>query len=201
MTTQNTTQSFDEVVNRMKIHGMKLPPTHIHISIQNAKQVLWNALKYFLSLENKKAEWLTEYEEVANWLSDNAGRGLFMFGNCGRGKSLLGRIVIPAILLKYQRIVTSVYEANEMNKDIDAVIGKKIISLDDIGTEEVSVKFGERRLAFAEIIDSVEKNGKLLIVSTNLSGDKIRERYGDRIVDRIHSTMTQVNFNGKSFRR
>ncbi len=185
----------------MKSCGMKIPKGRFHITIPNAKQVLESALKYFIGLEGKQAVWLPEYDEIANWLSENDGRGLFMFGNCGRGKTVLGKYVIPAIILKYNRFVISTFDMNEVNKDIDKVLEKHLVSIDDVGTESMSVKFGEKRLAFPEIIDSVEKQGKLLIVTTNLTGNEIRARYDDRVVDRIHSTMTQVNFNGKSLRK
>ena len=185
----------------MKDRGMAVPKERFLTSIQDARRVLESALRYFIGLEKKTAVWLPEYDEIAEWLSNNNGRGLFMFGNCGRGKTILGKYVIPAILLKYQRVVVSTFDMNEVNKDIDKVLGKRLISIDDLGTESLSVKFGEKRFAFPEIIDSVEKNGKLLIVSTNLTGEEIRERYDDRVIDRIHSTMTQVNFNGKSLRK
>lgn len=123
-----------------------------------------------------------------------------MYGNCGRGKSLLGRFVLPAILLKYSGKITSVYDIQEMNSRVDAVLKKHIISLDDIGTEEISVDYGNKRMAFAEIMDAVEKHGKLIIVSSNLDADSIKKRYGDRIMDRIRATTTRVLFNGESLR-
>ena len=201
MTTQSNIPSFENFVSEMKDRGMAVPKERFLTSIQDARRVLESALRYFIGLEKKTAVWLPEYDEIAEWLSNNNGRGLFMFGNCGRGKTILGKYVIPAILLKYQRVVVSTFDMNEVNKDIDKVLGKRLISIDDLGTESLSVKFGEKRFAFPEIIDSVEKNGKLLIVSTNLTGEEIRERYDDRVIDRIHSTMTQVNFNGKSLRK
>lgn len=121
-------------------------------------------------------------------------------GNCGRGKSILCRYVLPAILLKYHNRVVSVYDIQDMNKNIDEVLKKPIISLDDIGTEEISVHFGEKRMAFAEIIDSAEKHNKLVIVSTNYNGSKLRELYGDRIIDRIKSITFSVLFSGDSLR-
>ena len=184
----------------MKSFKMKIPQKRYQITIPNAKQVLECGLKYFIGLEKKEAVWLSEYDEIVKWLENNNGRGLIMFGNCGRGKTILGQYVIPAILLKYQGVVASAFDMNEANRNIDEVLEKHIISLDDVGTESLSVKFGEKRLAFPEIIDAAEKKGKLLIVSTNLTGDEIRERYDDRVIDRIHSTMTQVEFNGKSLR-
>ena len=128
-------------------------------------------------------------------------RGLFLFGNCGRGKSILCRFALPAILLKYCRKVVTVLDIQDMNRDIDLALSKHILSLDDIGTEEISVKYGERRLAFAEIMDAAEKQGKLVIVSTNLGESELRERYGDRVLDRVRAITTRVLFTGKSLRQ
>lgn len=193
-------KDFEQIYDMMKLQGMKLPSEKVFIRIPEAKIILTNALKYFLSIESREMIWLPEYNEITNWLLDNQGRGLFLYGNCGRGKSLLSRYVLPAIILKYCNKVVSVFDIQDMNKDIDLVMSKHIVSLDDIGTEEISVSYGNKRLAFAEIMDSVEKKGKLVIVSTNLSINDITARYGDRILDRIKSTTTRVLFEGNSLR-
>lgn len=192
---------FKSIYDDMKIHGMPLPAEKVFIQIPNAKTILENCFKYILSFQNIEFVWQPEYDEVVKWFEDNQGRGLFLFGDCGRGKSLLSRYVIPAILLKYMKRVVSVYDIQEMNAKIDEVMKKHIISLDDIGTEELSVNYGNKRLAFAEIMDSVEKHGKLAIVSTNLKKDAIIERYGERIYDRIISTTYRIEFKGNSLRR
>lgn len=200
MITQRNMNSFEEIYDNMKLHKMKLPANVTTIKVPQAKQVLQNALTFFLSKRNEELKWLPEYDNVAKWLENNNGRGIFMFGNCGRGKSLLGRYVIPAILLKYCGKVTSVFDIQEMNKNIDLVMSKQIISLDDIGTEEMINNFGNKRLAFAEIMDAAEKQGKLMIISTNLTQNEIVEQYGDRILDRIKSTTERILFNGESLR-
>lgn len=193
--------NFKQIFDEMKSVGIPVPAARVKIVIPNASVILKNAMSYFLSAEHKQLLWLPEYDRVAEWLANNQGRGLFLYGNCGRGKSILCRYVIPAILLKYMRKVVSVYDVQDMNKDIDQVLSKHIISLDDIGTEEISMKFGEKRLAFAEVMDAAEKYGKLVIVSTNLSIEELKKRYGDRVVDRIISTMFRVPFNGESLRK
>lgn len=201
MITVNTTKNFDQIAGEMKILGMKLPPNRIRISVPGAKAALDNALSYFLSQEGRVVNWLPEYDEVARWLTDNTGRGLFLYGKCGRGKSLLCRYALPAILLKHLDKVTAVYDVQEMNRDLDTLLTKHIIAIDDIGTEEMCVKYGEKRLAFGELMDAAEKYGKLVIVSTNLNQEELRERYGDRVMDRIRSTMCRVLFDGDSLRK
>lgn len=190
-----------DIVEQMKAHGMKLPAERVNISIPGAKDILMEVMNYFIECEGKEFLWIPEYDHVANWLENNNGRGLFLYGNCGRGKSILCRYAIPAILMKYSRKVVSVFDVNEMNNNLDDVLRKHIISLDDIGTESAKNNYGEKRIAFAEIMDAAEKFGKLVIVSSNLGKQELIDRYGERVFDRIKSTTARVLFNGESLRR
>lgn len=190
-------KSFDDIFSEMREIGLKAPPKKIYIKVENSKRILFEGIKSVI----EDAVWLDEYEKVAEWLTDNKGRGLFMYGNCGRGKSILGRYVLPAIILNYCERVVNVFDMQELNTNLDFALTKRLISLDDVGTEEASVKYGERRMAFPEIIDAAEKYGKLVIISTNLDEKELRERYGDRVIDRIKSLTFRVCFKGKSLRK
>jgi len=194
-------KSFDEIYGRMKNLGMKVPESRVFIKIPGAARILEDCFRYFLSFENAVYLPQPEYTEVAEWLEDNRGRGLFMYGDCGRGKTFLANYVIPAILLKYAGKVVFSYDIQEMNRRLDEVLNRPIIVLDDIGTEEISVSFGNKRAAFIEIMDAAEKYGKLMIVTTNLDGDRIADRYGPRALERIISTTKRVEFKGKSLRK
>ena len=119
----------------------------------------------------------------------------------GSGKSLICWKIIPLLLNHYCRKIVSCYDAQQMNADIDAVKAKHIIYIDDVGTENLSVKFGEKRLAFCEIVDEAEKRGKFLILTTNLSLDEISQKYGERTMDRLVAITTRVKFKGDSLRK
>lgn len=199
MTTEKHTMSFDEVFSEMRKMGMKAPVSSVRIKVPNSRTMIYAGLKSVLAKE--EVVWLPEYEKVADWLTDNKGRGLFMFGNCGRGKSLLGRYVLPAIILSCCQKVVNVFDMQDLNANLDLALKKHLVSLDDVGTEEMAVKYGERRMAFPEIMDAAEKCGKLVIVSTNLGESELRERYGDRILDRIKALTFRVCFNGESLRK
>lgn len=189
------------IIESMKVHGMKTPTEKVLIRIPGAEQILRNALKYFIGLENRKAEWLPEYKQIVEWLENNEGRGLFLYGNCGRGKTIIAQYVVPAILLKYCRKVVACYDAQEMNEKLNEVLQRKLLCIDDIGTEDVSVVYGNKRLAFLEVIDAAEKYGKLLIITSNLNKEQLIEKYGDRAMDRIISTTKRVLFTGKTLRK
>lgn len=194
-------EDFKLICDEMKMHGMEVPPENVLIGIKEARSALENYFRYFLSFSKKEFVWQPEYALIVNWLENNKGRGLFLYGDCGRGKSLLARYIIPAILLKYERKVVNVFNIQDVNSCIDEVLKKHIISLDDVGTEDVSSIYGNKRYAFPEIVDAAEKYGKLVIISTNLNGNEIIEKYGSRTMDRIIATTTRIEFKGKSLRK
>lgn len=169
----------------------------VKIVVPDAKNELYRGIKYFV----KEAQWLPEYDDVSKWLSGNNGRGLLCHGNCGRGKSLICCKVIPLLLFHYCKKVVSCYDAQQINSNIDDVKKQHIIYIDDVGTEDVSVKYGERRMAFPELVDEAEKRNKLLIITTNLSLDEISQKYGERTIDRLVAITTRVKFVGRSLRK
>lgn len=190
--------NFQQTIERLKDTGFCPIPNTVQVSIPDAKNVLWNGIRYFTG---DKARWLPEYDEVVSWLTDNSGRGLLCFGNCGRGKTLICGKILPLVLNHYCRKVINCYDAQQMNANLDDVKQKHIIYVDDIGTESLSVKYGEKRLAFAELADETEKKGKLLIITTNLSIDELREKYGERTIDRLKAITRTVLFSGESLRK
>lgn len=192
--------NFDDLMAQMQCHNMKTRIEREKVCLPNAKQLLHSTMSDFLKTEGKPLQWLPEYDQVANWLTDNRGRGIFLYGNCGRGKSLLTRQVLPAIFLSQLRKVVNVYDIQDMNRELDILLTKRFIALDDIGTEEVINHFGNKRMAFAEVIDVAEKQGKLLIISSNLQQQELLERYGQRVVDRLKAITQRVLFVGKSLR-
>lgn len=189
---------FKTTLDSLREVGFNPMPNQVHITVPDAKDVLWRGLNYFTG---GKAQWLTEYDQIVQWLTDNRGRGLLCHGNCGRGKSLICWKIIPLLLNHYCRKIVSCYDAQQMNADIDTVKQKHILYIDDVGTESMAVKYGERRLAFCEIVDEAEKRGKLLMLTTNLSLEEISQKYGERTMDRLVAITRRVKFEGNSLRR
>lgn len=189
---------FQKAVDNLREIGFNPVPDLVHIAIPNAKDILWRGIQYFAG---NQSEWLPEYEEITQWLSQNNGRGLLCIGNCGRGKTLICGKVIPILVNYYHRKIISCYDAQEMNAKTDIVKLNHLIYIDDIGTENMSVKYGEKRMAFPELVDEAEKKGKLLIITTNLSISELNDKYGERTVDRLRSITTPILFKGKSLRK
>lgn len=175
-------------------------PKKVSIHIDNAKLLLCNGLKYYC---DEGAVWQPEYEEVAEWLTDNKGRGLWLCGECGRGKTLIGAKILPVLFNFYHfpRKIITLYDAKDMNNVYNDIVKKHIIYIDDVGKESVEVSYGNRNLRFPDIVDEAEKKGKLLMFSTNLSQEKMVEKYGERTVDRLRAITKKIVFRGKSLRK
>ena len=113
---------------------------------------------------------------------------------------MLAKYIIPAILLVEKSKIVNYYDITDLKEKFDDALRYKILAIDDIGTEETLVKFGNRTDVFAEIMDIVEKKSKLVIVTSNYQKEELENRYGTRILDRIIATTFRVKFTGKSFR-
>jgi len=191
-------------------HGFNPYPERLHIQIPQAREQLAAGLRYFLG---DRAQWLPAYDEVAAWLADNHGRGLLCVGSNGLGKTLICQNIIPVLLQQNMRKIVKVCSALDMNQHLDELLRIHILSIDDVGTEPVeTINYGVRRIAFSELVDLSEKQGTLLILSTNLrttyGTDKdgnivpsIEDRYGLRTYDRLKAVTKTVVFKGKSFRK
>lgn len=193
---------YAEIFRQMKVEGYPVPAQRPRIAIPNARQELEDAMTAILSSMGEQLVWLPEYNRVADWLSDNHGKGLFMFGNCGRGKSLLARYAIPAIIRAFSRRIVSVVDCGSQQVNIDEILRRKLIVLDDVGVEVDRIDYGTRRNIVVEAINKAQDDpATMLIMSSNLSGDAIRDRYGDRIYDRVKYLCYRVAFNGQSLRK
>lgn len=197
---------FKSIVERLNDGtGVQLPST-VSIKIPNAEERLRGGLDYFVNVFSRgaviKAAWdEANYRPVVDWMTDNQGRGLLMIGNCGLGKSLIGKYILPYLIRDSCRKVVNIFNAQELNSKPDEILSYHIIYIDDIGTENVSNIYGNKRIPFMELCDAVEQKGKLLICSTNLTLDELAEKYGERTIDRLRATTKVIPFVGKSLRK
>jgi len=150
-----------------------------------------------------KKFYFTEYiKNFIEWLINNDFSGVGLIGDYGTGKTLLACNILPVLFyLKYNLIIKPIkaYEINdEIYKDL---IKKRIIIIDELGSESERVEFGNRVLYIPLIIDKCETDGKLLIFTTNRTPNGLVELYGKAIYDRIIKLCKIIIFKGKSFRR
>jgi len=185
--------------------GVQLPST-VSIKIPNAEERLRGGLDYFVNVFSRgavtRATWNeANYRPIVDWMTDNQGRGLLMIGNCGLGKSLIGKYILPYLIRDSCRKVVNIFSAQELNNKPDEILSYHIVYIDDIGTENISNIYGNKRIPFMELCDAAEQKGKLLICSTNLTLDELADKYGERTIDRLRATTKVVPFVGQSLRK
>ena len=200
---QIDSEYFKKLVSQMRDTGYPQEIDRVQINIPNAEKRLRGGLQYVVNMKSGcNAEWNEHnYRPIVDWMTDNKGKGLLMFGGCGLGKSVIGMYILPLLIKDVHKKVVNIFSAQELNKNIDEILKLHIIYIDDIGTEDNLNSYGNKRMPFAELCDAAEKNGKLLILTTNLSIDELTQRYGDRVVDRLIATTKAVPFTGDSLRK
>jgi len=166
----------------------------INWNIQSAGEFFSKAEE---SLEMKH---LPEYDQIINWMKSNNGRGLLIIGSNGRGKTMIAKNILPLFFDYAMGKIVRCYHATEINDNADFILTRRIVVLDDVGTEEQFVRYGERRWIFPEIVDRAEQKENILIITTNLAPDEIENKYGIRTRDRLRAICTPVLFKGDSLR-
>lgn len=186
------------------ILGEKKEP--LHITIHSAKEAMCRGLRYFLGDD---AKWLQGYDEIATWLSDNQCRGLLLYGANGRGKTIMCYKIIPTLIEYYHKEVSTIklsasslhyFASDERNKTYDFLLAR-VVFIDDFGVESITSNYGMKRDVFSELVDEAEKQQKILVLTTNLTPDEIKQRYGLRTLDRLQAITRAICLNGESMRK
>lgn len=213
---RDRTRQMGDVIKAQRKRGFK-GDTKVRWTLRGADVLLMRGLAYAIG---PTAQWLPEYDAVADWLSDNQGKGLMCIGDCGRGKTVITRDILPVLFDKYITIqfddgsvghpVYSYYQAKELKNRWDEIVRGKIICIDDVGTEPIAKVYGETHNYFSELVDLCNDRDKLLICSTNLThaqlfggeedGIVYPARCDQRTFSRLVGNTVRVYFEGEDLR-
>jgi DNA replication protein DnaC len=206
-----------DVIKEQRKRGFK-GDAKVRWTLQNADRLLADGLAYAIG---PTAQWLPEYDQVAEWLSDNQGKGLMCIGDCGRGKTVITRDILPLVFKNYIQVhdtqadywyhpVYSYFQAKELKSRWDEIVRGKIICIDDVGTEPIAKVYGETHNYFSELVDLCNDRDKLLICSTNLThaqlfggeedGIVYPARCDQRTFSRLVGNTVRVYFEGDDLR-
>ena len=147
--------------------------------------------------------------KAAKWLCGNHKPGLMLFGRVGSGKSTLARAIVRLIGFLYDRYelgdrlcsVTccSALDLSRIATDDIARIEQfkrtKLLFLDDMGMEPPVVKnWGNEFTPVVDLLYYRYDFQKFTVITSNLRGDEFRQRYGDRIGDRMLEMFDTIQF-------
>lgn len=157
---------------------------------------------------------------AAKWLCNDCKPGLMLYGRVGSGKSTLARAICRLIGYLYDRyelgqdrrcsvLVQSALDLSKAAMDTDnngtfnRIKFTKMLFLDDVGVEPATVKsWGNEFSPVVELIYYRYDFQKFTIITSNLKGDEFRQRYGDRVGDRMLEMFDAIEFNQTlSYRR
>ena len=163
-----------------------------------------------MQMDGGKAE--SAIQTAAQWLTRQGGkRWLFLTGNVGTGKTTLLR-AIRSTLNEYE-VSSRLFAASsfpvlflnnmeETERQVFRGQWCRVLLLDDIGVEQVELKeYGNIIQPFIKIIEERYNRMLPMVVSSNLSGNDILDRYGLRTIDRIKEMSDVIKYNYKSFRK
>jgi DNA replication protein DnaC len=146
-------------------------------------------LKNLEMLEETKA---VKYVREFN-LSPREGWCLVLSGGKGTGKSTAAAVwlyenVPPEGAPTYQRRYwwngTKIARTNGYAKDYEKMIQSKLMVIDDLGVEYQD-KNGNFQQRLDELMDERYSNFRKTIITTNLNAEAFKDRYGERVADRM----------------
>ncbi|MCM1466837.1 MAG: ATP-binding protein [Alistipes sp.] len=147
---------------------------------------------------------------VENFDAGDAVKNLLFYGDTGLGKTFLANCIANELTKSCHSVIClsaielfDICSRNEFDKDPDTdepvreITDCDLLIIDDLGTE-LTNSFVTSRL-FYYINDRILKD-KSTVISTNLTPDKLMERYSDRILSRIIHSYKMLKFFGNNIR-
>jgi DNA replication protein DnaC len=160
---------------------------------------------------------LISYLHAADGSEINPQKALGLFGNTGSGKTLHLQAIAEYAKIDELKFIRSGKVANfvpelisaqslvsQFGKNgfdgIDKWIRKPAIIIDDVGTEQAAQNYGNKLEVFAYFIEERYLQHKITHISSNLSLDELKERYGERVYGRLIERTNIVYFADKNWR-
>lgn len=136
------------------------------------------------------AQWLKSYLAAGDD-SLARSRGLVILGAPGVGKTweaaALARLLltvhaVPVQFVEAPEMMAALRPSAEGASDIGQFMAAPVLVIDDLGAERTSEWTGEQMFRLANY-----RNVHCLptVITSNLNGPQLRERYGDRVIDRL----------------
>lgn len=207
------TNISDAVARIVRQHSK--PETESHGSEESCREIGEFLQRCgYLPLNGKLFDTLCRFG--ASVMEGGSNRGLFLRGDVGIGKTFGLQLLAARFGWKFvtAREVEGFYRTQpeyaewvEYCRAADFFGRGKTLVIDDLGTEnEDFMQYGQRANPLAELLEkrydlSFHRDRVRTVVTSNLTDQQIKERYGFRVFDRMREMFAVVTVKGESLRK
>lgn len=194
-------KTFAQAIDFLRVNGFDVTKSpRPAVKIEHAKYFLDNVGMRILNECGQEWHTINAEEEILSWLTDNTNLGLALMGGCGNGKTLFAMKILPTIIYMTSERVCGCYHVRQLHDKWEEVIKRDILVIDDVGTEEMVNEYGIKHYPFMELVNICEEKNKLLVITTNLNGEELRNKYDERTYSRLRGMTRTIVFKGKDNR-
>lgn len=194
----------------------------LDISEKECANGIYAALKVEVANRNRKLQFNESTKghilQIARWLVDGDGKpGLMLRGDVGNGKTSLLLSVInlvgfateatygysnrKEIVFKTAKEISRMMTTEEGRKEYSRLVKTPMLAIDELGEEPGQVMvYGMIHEPLKDLLLERYSRQLFTMVTSNLKGTQIEEKYSTRIRDRFREMMEVVNFKEASFR-
>lgn len=151
-------------------------------------------------------------------------KGIFLAGNFGAGKTWMMRLFQQnqrqCYAIKPAKDIASGFRASDEPEEYLASLVPNVVNayndamvfyqphlglcIDDIGTEDIKVNFGNKANVIGDLIEMKYNErvyGLCLHATTNLTAEELNQYYGGRVVSRMREIFNFIEFSGEDRRK
>ena len=143
----------------------------------------------------------SQANEIASWLFNADKKTLVLCGQVGNGKTGARLTNKLGYSIGFQRVNS--FDLDGADKQlINMCVNADLLAIDDLGFENLIVKnYGNEKSPVIEILMRRYEFNCITVITTNLTPEQIRGKYGEKIADRLAETAKFVAFKNPSYRR
>lgn len=221
LTNDRTLINVEALMSLLAQRGITTERFRLPMEQEETKRVLLAAVRAEVEYRRRSFEMNAHVEQqadtIAGWLTgDSPQFGLLLCGGCGNGKSTFVKAfqqILNQLNLRseYYRTAWSmrIMDARSIARlcksdfrEWENLCALPMLAVDDLGIEPLEIQdYGNILSPMVDLLTRRYDRQLFTMVTTNLTPQEIRAKYGDRIADRLNEMMVKIVFGNPTYRR